>query len=485
MNRTIPLILIILLLALPASAANEPQNLTAIPFSTYIEFDWDDVGGASHYSVYRYLPAMLWTDETIVLDGIIDSAFTDDGSQRAIALSPNPINPDDFDTFYILRDATWVYMAANTFDNDILEDDTASVYVDFDRDGLTPNVDLQFEIQEDGDVVKRKWTGSSWVSVGGSGSIGAIGNAGTGNPVYELWVPIAELPSFANESWHYILIERSDSHTSPTIFNYQPRNALPTSTANWAPLNITTAANQTFFSYFNITDSEATVLGLTPLDWYRFGFTSTVSGVESNQTTIDVITINTPTYNVSGCVHDEETRVPVVNATVSIEDGFVSDVTVTDVLGRYSFNGLIDDSYHIEFTKKGYNDASKGLIILGSDVDNYDLFMTSLPNNETPRWMYIAIIIIDILLIYYSFTTEDKSYYTDIITSLMSIFFSVLIAYNSFIGVGVYYELSTHAQYITHLLIPFGIIASAMALIMLIFFVVKILELGHQEAEDL
>lgn len=428
MKRIIPLLILILFLAMPASAANEPKNLTSISFATYIELYWDDVAGASHYSTYRYLPAMLWTDETIILDGVVDDAYLVDGANKAIAYSPNPPYDSAYDTFYILRNSTYVFMAANTLDNDLLLDDTASVYIDFDKDGLTNNVDLQYEIQEDGDVVKRKYVSGTWNSQS-TGATGVVTGAGTYNPVYELWVPISELePSFSNESWHYILIERSDSHTTPTVYNYQPRDADFTSTDGWASLNITTVANQTFFNLINTTASESTVSGLDPVDLYYLGVSSTVSGVESNQTTISVITINTPIYNVSGCIHDAETGAVIFNATVSIADGYVSGTTLSNINGQYEFTGLINDSYCITVTKEGYDTKQACTIVLGQDVENHDVFLDKTIQDEIPLSMFVFLAVIDILVIAVAFVAFDKSSITQVFSSFMATIISFMLS---------------------------------------------------------
>jgi len=405
-KQILPILFIILLFAIPASAANEPQNLTAVPFITHVELQWDDVGGASHYSVYRYLPSMLWTNGTLELDGIIDSEYLEDGSNKAVAFSPNPPYDNAYDTFYILRNGTYVFLAADTYDNDFLEDDTASVYVDFDNDGLTNNVDLQYEIQEDGDVVKRKWVSGTW-NAQSTGAIGAVSGAGTSTPTYELWVPISELPNFGNETFHHILIERSDSHTIPTIYQYQPRTALPTSTDGWAPLDITTVENQTFFSYFNVTESEATITGLDPFDLFYFGISATVSGVEYDQSTISFVTLNTATYNVSGRIHDTETLLPIANADVVLTDSFVTAIDVTDVNGNYYFSGVIADDYTVTAIKQGYDNEVLVTVVIDADIENHDMFMAKSIQDEIPLWLFVLFVLINIGAIVVAFRSDS------------------------------------------------------------------------------
>jgi len=414
----LPILFIFLIFAMPASAANEPQNLTAVPFATYVELQWDDVGGASHYSIYRYLPSMLWTDEIIVLDGIIDAEYLEDGANKAVAFSPNPPYDNAYDTFYILRNGTYVFLAASTFDNDFLEDDTASVYIDFDNDGLTNNVDLQFEIQEDGDVVKRKWVSGSWASQPTTAT-GAVSDAGTSTPMYEMFIPISELSSIENETFYHILIERSDSHTSPTIYQYQPRTALPTSTDGWAPLNITTVENQTFFSYFNVTESEATITGLDPFDLFYFGVSATISDVEYPQSTVSFVTLNTATFNVSGCIHDAETLLPVANAEVVLTDSFVTAIDITDVNGVYGFSGVIADDYTITAIKHGYDDEVLVTVVIDEDITQHDIFMDKSIQDEIPLWLFVVFVLINIGAIVVAFHNDEE-------TGIFSIFCSFI-----------------------------------------------------------
>jgi len=215
------------------------------------------------------------------------------------------------------------------------------------------------------------------------------------------------------------LIERSDSHTSPTIYNYQPRNALPTSTEGWAPLNITTVANQTYFSYFNVTNSEATITGLDPFDIFYFGISATISGVEWNQSTVSFVTLNTATYNVSGCIHDAETLLPIANTRVILTDSFVTDIDYTDVNGYYDFSGVIADDYTVTASKQGYDDEVLVTIIIDEDITNHDVFMDKSIQDEVPLWLFIFFVLINIGTIVVAFIDYGE-------TGIFSIFCSFI-----------------------------------------------------------
>ena len=97
--------------------------------------------------------------------------------------------------------------------------------------------------------------------------------------------------------------------------------------------------------------------------------------------------------------------------------------------------------------------------------------------------IFILLVIISIMLIWYSFTHTDTSYYTDIITSLIAIIFVSTLAHNCFIGAEFNNALETLAQYDLYQSTPLGVIFSSVAVIMMILFITKILELTHKELD--
>lgn len=95
--------------------------------------------------------------------------------------------------------------------------------------------------------------------------------------------------------------------------------------------------------------------------------------------------------------------------------------------------------------------------------------------------IYILIVAIMILLIHYSFVKTDRTYYTDIITAAVSIIFAFTLAQNSIIGVEFNHALESAVQYDTYISIPLTFIFGIVGLIMLIFTIVKILDITHSE----
>lgn len=99
--------------------------------------------------------------------------------------------------------------------------------------------------------------------------------------------------------------------------------------------------------------------------------------------------------------------------------------------------------------------------------------------------IFISLVVINVMSIWYSFTHTDTSYYTDIITSLSSCIISLVIAHNCFIGIEFNSALETIVQYDLYKSTPLGVIFSSVAVIMMIFFITKILELTHKELDQL
>lgn len=95
-----------------------------------------------------------------------------------------------------------------------------------------------------------------------------------------------------------------------------------------------------------------------------------------------------------------------------------------------------------------------------------------------PYQIYLMFIVIDIAMIYYSFTNEDRAYYTDIISSFMSTVMSISLALYSIIGIGIYTD--DNNFYVSKFLL---LIFTIVGILMLLFTIVKVLELGHSETE--
>jgi hypothetical protein len=424
MKRTTILLLLLFLSTGTAIAADTPQNLTATTFETEVFLNWNDDPNADNFSVYRYLPSMLYTEETLVLDGVIDDTYKDAGANKAVAFSPNPVNENDYDVFRILRNDTYVFMTAETIDADtITNDDIAAVYVDFDQDGLTKDVDLKYQLSENGIATRQRWNGASWSSYSGTGATGVTVGEGTGNVVYELWVPIAEMPGFTNETQHDILIERSHDSgpADPRIYTYQPRTGIPTDTTNWAPLNITILENQTPLIEFKTTESQYTIENLEPFDFYHFGVSSFELGVESEISYIDAITEPRTTYNVSGNVYNSNTGDPIFDSVVTLTDSYPVDSTTTNIDGYFEFTGVINDSYTLTVDKEQYVIKNTSVIIDGNNATGLNIFLQKQVSNPMmPVSVFIFLVVICLGATGYAWMKHDDENYTDVISSFVA-----------------------------------------------------------------
>ena len=424
-KKIISILLIISFLAMPAMAANEPENLTADFGSTYAFLDWDDVAGATSYNVSQQLPTNVFTATPPVLDGVIDQVFIDE-AHRAIQFSPNPIETNDYDTFYILRNETYVFMAADTVDNDLnATGDWTGVYIDYNQDGLTNAEDVYYRIEEDGDVIRQRWSGSAWSTWAGSDAVGIVGGAGTTNPVYELWVPIAETEGFTNGTVHDILIERSSQEEGfPRVYSYQPSEGIPTDTTNWIFLYNSDPCDACLH-LATVTESEYNVTGLDPFDWYKFGVTSIVAGVESDKVPITGVT-ESARWCVDGYVYEEDTGEPVRNAAISARDSMVVGITTTNVSGYYQICNIINDTYTIEVKHIGFTPADKIVTIAGEN-ETVNIFLATHGANRIPLSMFIFFTIVNIICIAVGLRKDDDG--ETGITHVLATFISVVLSY--------------------------------------------------------
>lgn len=238
----------------------------------------------------------------------------------------------------------------------------------------------------------------------------------------------------------------------------------------------------------NTTNLYYNYTGLTADTEYTLEVSYWNTSRETEKTTLIVTTDSEPTYNVSGYILTNES-IPISSATVSIS-GYPS--VSSNVTGYYIISGVENGTYTAVSSKSGYvTNSSAEFVVSVADVTNVNVTLMAqepFTGGEMPKMPYqifIMLIIVDILLIYYSFTTKDTDYYTDIITAFIALFVSLIIAYNSLIGVYVLYPLATAVQYDSNESTVIGMIFGVTGLLMLIFGVTKILDIIHTEAEKI
>ena len=214
---------------------------------------------------------------------------------------------------------------------------------------------------------------------------------------------------------------------------------------------------------------------------------SATDGIDQTSNTTFAIEVGAAAeeYSISGYVFDMNS---IALSGAAVSDNQSINSTTTNVSGYYSMGGYVNGSYTIEASLSGYVSNSTISTVDGSDLTNQNITLAedvSVGLSNMPYQIYIMLIIINILAIYYSFVTTDTSYYTDIITSLFACTISFIIAHNSIIGIHIGYALQTSVQYDSYSSLPLGVLFGGIGAMMLIFFIVKILELTHMELDQL
>ena len=483
-----------------------PQNTSTIPHITNVSINWDDYTSADKYSVYEMEDGIPYVNTNPTIDGIKDTIY--DNAHEFLIYAPNPVNPHDYETIYPIRTASGVYIFHESVDNDDkLGDDDAIYYFDLDNNSLTVD-DPAWKITNN--IVKKYlWNGASWAVTGVSNAVGDSTGGGTHYPKHELFIPIDELgANWTNGSTVKVLVKREDSDLSPDVITWFPDgNINNTDTSLWQEMVL----NQpnTYDLLANVTLSNYTAIGLTPFTMHHFALSSWNSTDESSYTTIDAITQDIMVYEVSGYVFDDFGST-VAGATVWMQNGFVGEITTSDANGYYKGHNFHVGNYSIYANKTGYAQNFTSIHVTGN-TSNVNI---TLPAYEMTDWIlwnklleiealldveesapteitkmtyqiFILLIIMDLLAVWYAFTHTDKSYYTDIIASLLAVIISGIISYNSVIGVSYYFATQSTVHEIEYTSVSLMILFSSVAGVMVIFFITKILELTHKELDQL
>ena len=461
-----------------------PQNVTTVPQQTNVSIDWDDYASADKYSVYELEDGISYVTTNPTVDGVKDAIY--DSAHEFLIYSPNPETQGDYETSYPVRTALGAYFFHEAIDNDDkLGDDDLIYYFDTDNDGLTVD-DPAWKITNN--IVKKYlWNGATWQVTGVSSAVGESTGGGSHYPKHELFIPVAELgANWTNGSTVKVLVKREDSALSPDVVTWYPYgNINNTDTSLWQELVL----NQpnTYNLLANVTLSNYTATNLTPFTIYHGAVSSWNGTDESDYTLFDVITDDVPIYNVSGYVFDTDGN-PISEATVYSCNGFVHETTTTNESGYWIGYNFRDGTYTIYANAAGYYENSIEVTVAGANLTEQNITLEKVPVVPLPNMPYqifLMLMIINMLAVYYSFVNIDTSYYTDITTSLLSCIISFIIAHNSIIGVCIIYALHTSVQYDTYSSLPLCMLFCGVGTTMLILFIVKILELTHQELDQL
>lgn len=344
-----------------------PQNLTAEPDIDHVNLNWTATPNADKYSVYELTEGIPWFDTVPVLDGAIDSIYTELSHNFRI-VSPNPTSPT-LETFLLGRDATYIYGSGIAFDDDSqTTDDYVELYIDFTNDGLTAD-DLAYKLTENGVASRMRYTGSVWAAYGGSGVIGTTTGAGTGTIGYEFRIPISELPpAWVSGATVTMLLERECTSTNPDIESFYPAgNVNNTDTSLWQEIKLTNASEYTWVA--DTTNTSYIAEDLIFHNWNRFAVSAHSGSQETSYTTVDVTTLDIPSYTISGYILSNETGSGILGANVWLTNGYVSAITTTNAAGYYTIDHVHNGTFTVNASATGYySNNTTAFSVLGANV---------------------------------------------------------------------------------------------------------------------
>lgn len=402
--------LLFLLLLISTAAAGPVTDLEATPYIDSIDLSWS--GDSTYYTVGIENDTIIYTDTPpYPLDGIIDPVYAALSHTYTI-YTPNPVYVNQYDEIYLLHDENYIYVGADCNDNDAKSyDDGVRFYIDVEGDGLDLS-DRSYVIYENGLVKRYNYNGVGW-SQAPTAADGAVSGAGTTNFQMEFEIPLTELgPAMIDGSWHKTLIRRECAALNPTVYRYYPHEqcvpADETDSTDWADMQLadegeTTAAfiAETNNTYYTVNSN------LCPFNWYRLWVCP--EDDYGNCTKTETITLNTPLYNITGCVYDHDTGDQLFNAVVYVTNSFVGASTLTNRTGCFELQGLYNGSFTITAQKDNYINYSVPVVVDGADVTGLELYLRYDPTADITE----------------SATTDVKTVYLMTAVALVFLFLSV------------------------------------------------------------
>jgi hypothetical protein len=382
--KTIIFMMIILSIGISSAATypEAPANIVTVPYLNGAYVEWDPLVGCSNYSVSFSEPTILyanWSELGIApptIDGLLDQDVAE-FSQAGVLRTPNPTSPTDHAYVFAVYDNDYIYMGADTNDNDAsLTDDRVGVCFDFERDGLTDD-DVAYRLREDGTFTRFKYNSNSntWVSWPGSTANFAVGGAGTNKVIYEMRIPRAALPAFTAGKRIDLVIRRTCTE-AVEVYTYFPDSTAFSilNTTGWQEMLIGDEIAVPTFTFYT-PDPHYDVSGLDSFSWYELSIAGVVNDVQGAYSLTEFITLDYPVYNISGTITNAVTYTPLSNVLVTISDTFTQGSTYSDSNGEYVLEGRHNDTYTLDYTLIGYDNTSKTVVISGDNVSNVDVKM--------------------------------------------------------------------------------------------------------------
>ncbi len=375
------IILLLLLSIIPIAGAVQITGLTAIPSTDEILLQWDDVGGP--YTIAKENYSIHYTDTPPVLDGIIEPPLVAK-SHKYMILTPNYITPQQLDYSYILWDANYVYFGVECHDADVkTQDDFFDIFFDIDGDGVDIG-DRKYRIREDGLLKSYEWGGATWDLVV-NGANGVTTGAGTSEFTIEYRIPVSEFDNkITNNSYHKILLKRSCEDLTPAVSRYFLSELCfavsETNSDLWAEVNVVIPDAEGLEILDTTSNNYYTATVDCSFNWYRFWVYPT--GIIGDNATIDVVSLDTPSYNVSGTVYNGGTGAPLFNAETYIRNGFVFDRSNTDISGDFLYQNVHNGTYTIVADKTNFENGTHTFILNGSDVTGIEIYLDYTPEAD-------------------------------------------------------------------------------------------------------
>ena len=495
-------LLIILFFLVPAAAF---ENLSSDIDGTFINFSWDYNVSFYRVDIFELIESAPYADSYIILDGIKDACY-DICSHAFVLLTPNPQLSGEYEVVYWFRNNTHLIGYADGFDDDVFNnDDSFRIGIDNTGDGLTID-DRKFILNEDGTTEAKRWGGSSWLPTSTNAQGVVVGQGVAGAIQYEIIIPLYEMDGFVDGVTAKFFMERRCTSLNPDISTFFPNTLINTTDASlWANAYLTIGEEYEFVG--NTTDTFYNSTGLTHLTWYKHQFIAVNATTNISTNYSRDITRDVEYFTVSGTIFDDEGN-PVENASVWSHNGIITEATLTNESGFYIGYSFVEGNYSVHSNKTGYYENCTDVYVT-ENITNLNMTLTEITYTSYEIYeklleieelltieetapaeiikmtyqIFLILIIIDVLLIWYSFTKTDVTYYTDIITSLLAIVMSALLAYNSIIGVSYYFTTQSTVHEILYTSIPLAVVFISIVLMMLIFFITKILDLTHRELD--
>ena len=367
------------------SVLQPPQNITNVTGLDQIHYNWDDYSSADYWNISQLDITIPFTPAYPILDGIKDACYECCCAYGFVGDAPNPYTTYGQELILITRNDTYLMLYADGEDNDAFNnDDNFLIGIDASNNNLSTD-DRKFILNEGGTVTAKRWSGSAWLPEATNAQGVVVGGGTPGAIQYEMFIPVSELDTnFTNSSTVKFFMSRTHTASNPDVESYYPQTLINTTDATpWQSVLLSSEALYTYIN--NTTTSSYTVTGLDPFTWYQHRFTTINGSQESSSVNSADITLDTPSYTISGYIKDSFGD-PIANADVWGENGYPLEHNVSNASGYYIGIHFHNGTYDIYANATGYALNYTTAIVAGANLTNVNVTLTPLqiiPPNPT------------------------------------------------------------------------------------------------------